>query len=197
MAWPARAGEGRPRAGGPACTRPDRVRADRPTLISGPHSRVWVGGQRPRKGGSSDRAADARGRGRMVANNRQTAVGFGDSRFCWRSIPLHRAHERPMSRCGGRWRRRGVCGWETRVQRGCGGTNLEGACSACSEVQVQRRGRRLSRMPSTHAEYSSAGGARRMPVHARADKRAARAHCVRRRASNHAGLTSSWQHLGS
>jgi hypothetical protein len=56
-----------------------------------------------------------------------------------------------------------VCGWETRVQRGCGGTNLKGACSACSEVQVQRRGRRLSRMPrrvlmlSTHLQEEHGG----------------------------------------
>ena len=69
---PAASGEGaararrrgrRPWAGGPACTRPDRARADRPTWNSGPSAHRWppgwAGGQRPRKGGSSDRAADA------------------------------------------------------------------------------------------------------------------------------------------
>ena len=69
---PAASGEGaararrrgrRPWAGGPACTRPDRARADRPTLNSGPSAHRWppgwAGGQRPGKGGSSDRAADA------------------------------------------------------------------------------------------------------------------------------------------
>ena len=59
MARPRRAGDGRPWAGGPGCTRRERRRRDRPTLVFGPSAHRWLqggpGGQRPPEGGSSDR----------------------------------------------------------------------------------------------------------------------------------------------